>query len=245
MTEPVLEPVLLSALQGGVLTLTLNRPHKLNAIDLELAQALLAALQAAEHNDAVRAILLHGKGRAFCAGRDTSQAPTDAELQAVQAVSQALVQSPKPVVAEVHGWVLGAGLEWMLNADICIAADTARFKLPEASLGVFVTGGITALLPATVGLARAKALMLLGEEFSAADALAWGLVWKVLPAEAALAAAQQTATQLAQLAPEVSSGFKKVLNTVGAAQFQQAVALETAMQRTLAASIPLHQDRKT
>ena len=236
MTDAVLH----TALQDGVLTVTLNRPSKLNAINLELAHALLAALQSAEHNEAVRAILLQGNGRAFCAGRDTSEAPTDADLQAVQAVSQALVQGSKPVVALVHGWVLGAGLEWMLNADVCIAADTARFKLPEASLGVFVTGGITALLPAMAGLARAKALMLLGEEFSAADALAWGLVWKVLPADAACHAALQAARQLAQLAPEVSSGFKKVLNTVGAAQFDQAGALETAMQRTLMASAPSH-----
>jgi len=234
MTDAVLH----TALQDGVLTVTLNRPSKLNAINLELAHALLAALQSAEHNEAVRAILLQGNGRAFCAGRDTSEAPTDADLQAVQAVSQALVQGSKPVVALVHGWVLGAGLEWMLNADVCIAADTARFKLPEASLGVFVTGGITALLPAMAGLARAKALMLLGEEFSAADALAWGLVWKVLSADAASHAALQAARQLARLAPEVSRGFKKVLNTVGAAKFDHAVALETAMQRTLMASAP-------
>lgn len=242
MTEPVLH----AALQEGVLTLALNRPSKRNAINLELALALLAALQAAEQDDAVRAIVLRGHGLAFCAGRDTSEAPTDADLQAVQAVSKALVHGRKPVVAQVHGWVLGAGLEWMLNADICIAADTARFKLPEASLGVFVTGGITALLPAMVGLARAKALMLLGEEFSAADALAWGLVWRVVPADAAFDTALQTARQLAQRAPGVNSGFKKVLNTIAAAQFDQAVALETAMQRTLMApALSIQQDRKT
>jgi 2-(1,2-epoxy-1,2-dihydrophenyl)acetyl-CoA isomerase len=92
----------------------------------------------------------------------------------VQAVAAALVSLPKPVVAAVHGWTLGAGLEWMLDADVVIAAKSSRFRLPEASLGVFVTGGLTATLPAFAGLARAKGLMLLGEEFGAAEAHAWG-----------------------------------------------------------------------
>ena len=229
MTHPLLH----TALRDGVLTLELNRPEKLNAINLALADALLAALQAAERDDAVRAILINGRGRAFCAGRDTSEAPTEADLERVQAVSQALVHGSKPVVAAVQGWVLGAGLEWMLNADVCIAADNARFQLPEASLGVFVTGGITALLPAIAGLARAKAMMLLGEEFSATEAHAWGVIWKVVPADALLDAASATALRLARLQPEVSRGFKKVLNTVGAAHFEQAIALESALQRDL------------
>lgn len=227
------EPILRTALQDGVLSITFNRPAKLNAITREMAQTLLTTLQAAEQNAAVRAILLHGQGRAFCAGRDVSEAPTDADLQAVQAVARELVHGRKPVVVAVHGWVVGAGLEWMLNADVCIAADSARFKLPEAALGVFVTGGITALLPAMVGLARAKALMLLGDTFSASDALAWGLVWKVVPAGAELGAAMQAARHLAQRDPDVCGAFKRVLNTVGAAQFDQAVALETAAQRSL------------
>jgi len=230
--------VLHTALHDGVLTIALNRPEKLNAINLALAQDLLAALQEAERNGAVRAIVLQGQGRAFCAGRDITEPPTDADLQAVQAVSTALVHGSKPVLAAVHGWVLGAGLEWMLNADVCIAADSARFKLPEASLGVFVTGGITALLPAMAGLARAKAMMLLGEAFSATDAQAWGLLWKVVPAEALQSTATDAALRLARLKPEVSSGFKKVLNAIGAAQFDQAVALETGMQRALMASFP-------
>jgi 2-(1,2-epoxy-1,2-dihydrophenyl)acetyl-CoA isomerase len=229
MTHPLLH----TTLRDGVLSLEFNRPEKLNAINLELADALLAALLAAETDDAVRAILLTGRGRAFCAGRDTNEPPTEADLERVQAVSQTLVQGSKPVVVAVQGWALGAGLEWMLNADVCIAEDNARFKLPEASLGVFVTGGITALLPAIAGLARAKALMLLGDEFSAEQAHTWGLVWKVVPADKLLDAASAAAQRLARLQPEVSRGFKKVLNTVGVAQFEQAIALETAMQRVL------------
>ena len=167
-------PTLLLERDAGVLTLTLNRPHKLNAIDNELAEALLDALAAAATDPSVRAIRLRGNGRAFCAGRDVSAAPTDKDLELVQAVSRAIVAHPRPVIAAVHGWTVGAGFEWTMNADIVYAAADTRFKLPEAGLGVFVTGGLVATLPAAIGPMRAKALMLLGETFDAAQALDWG-----------------------------------------------------------------------
>ncbi len=174
------EPKLLAHTRDGVLSLAFNRPAKLNAIDNELARALLEALNAASADDNIRAIRVRGEGRSFCAGRDISAAPTDRDLELVQGVAQALVRCPKPVVAQVHGWTVGAGLEWMLAADIVVAAESTRFKLPEASIGVFVTGGITATLTASVGLARAKALVMLGEVFSAQEALAWGMICKVV-----------------------------------------------------------------
>ena len=169
--------------EAGVLTLTLNRPDKLNAIHNPLAEALLDALNAAATDPAVRAIRRRGNGRAFCAGRDVSAAPTDKDLELVQAVSRAIVTHRCPVIAAVHGWTVGAGFEWMMNADTVFAATDTRFKLPEASLGVFVTGGLVATLPAAVGPMRAKALMLLGETFDAAQALAWGLVYRSVPAD--------------------------------------------------------------
>jgi 2-(1,2-epoxy-1,2-dihydrophenyl)acetyl-CoA isomerase len=219
--------------QGGVMTLTLHRPDQLNAIDNELARALLAAIAVAEADPTVRVLLLRGAGRAFCAGRDVSAPPTEDDLVLVQAVSQAIVALPKPVVAAVHGWAVGAGLEWMLNADLVVAAEGTRFKLPEASLGVFVTGGLTATLPAYAGLARAKGLMLLGEPFSAAQAQAWGLVWQVVPDEALAAEAQRTGERLAQLDPAVAGRFKQVLNRIGLAAFGQAIEAENAAQRAL------------
>jgi 2-(1,2-epoxy-1,2-dihydrophenyl)acetyl-CoA isomerase len=94
-----------------VLTLTLNRPDKLNAIDSELATELLEALHVASTDPGVRVVRLRGTGRAFCAGRDISAAPTDKDLEQVQAIAKAIVGSPKPVVAAVHGWTVGAGLE--------------------------------------------------------------------------------------------------------------------------------------
>ena len=226
-------PSLLRDLQGGVLTLTLNRPDKLNAIDTDLSRALRAAFEAAGGDPAVRVVVLRGHGRAFCAGRDVSAPPTDDDLVQVQAVSQAIVGLPQPVVVAVHGWTIGAGLEWMLDADLVIAASSARFKLPEASIGVFVTGGLTATLPACAGLARAKALMLLGEEFSAAEAQAWGLVWRVVPPDALDAELSQAAARLAALQPEVARRFKRVLNELGLPRFARAIELENEAQRAI------------
>jgi 2-(1,2-epoxy-1,2-dihydrophenyl)acetyl-CoA isomerase len=229
------EPSLLIEVREGVMALTLNRPAKRNAIDNTLARALLEAIAQAEREADVRVLLLRGAGPAFCAGRDLGAPPTEDDLTLVQAVAQALVSLPKPVVAAVHGWVVGAGLEWALDADLVIAAEGARFKLPEASLGVFVTGGLTATLPASVGLARAKGLMLLGEPIGAAQAQAWGLVWQVVPDEALEALALQVCARLAALDPAVAGRFKKVLNELGLAHFQRAIGAENAAQRGLQA----------
>src|SRR5690349_6530217 len=101
-------PKLLTGIADGVMTLTLNRPDKLNAIDNEMARAILAALDSAASDDAVRAVRVGGAGRAFCAGRDVSAPPTEDDLVLVQAVSRALVRLDKPVLFAVHGWTVGA-----------------------------------------------------------------------------------------------------------------------------------------
>ena len=222
------------SVQDGVLTLSLNRPEKLNAIDHDLSRALLSALATANSDPSVRVVVVNGNGKAFCAGRDISTAPTDEDLLLVQAVSKAIVDLTKPVIAAVHGWTVGAGLEWMLNADVVIAASSARFKLPEASIGVFVTGGLTAMLPAYAGLARAKALMLLGEEFSPTQAQAWGLVWRVVAPDQLASESRRVAEQIASLRPEVVSQYKRVLNTVGVPNFSRAIELESEAQRAIA-----------
>ncbi len=233
LTPVKTSPKLITELSEGVLTLTLNRPDKLNAIDNELAQALLESLDHAAANTDVRAIRLRGSGRAFCAGRDVGAAPTEADLVLVQAVARALVRAPQPVLAQVQGWTVGAGFEWMLDADIVIAGESARFKLPEASLGVFVTGGLIATLPAMVGLGRAKALVLLGEAFEADDARAWGLIHKVVPDAALEDMAWQAALALAALAPPVAQQLKRAFNLVGLAAFDQALQVESDAQRML------------
>jgi len=224
---------LLVDLSDGVMTLTLNRPEKLNAIDNGLAQALLETIESAAADSAVRALRVRGNGRAFCAGRDVTEAPSERDLVLVQAVATALVRLDKAVLFAVHGWTVGAGLEWMLNADIVVAAAGSRFKLPEASLGVFVTGGLSATLPAYAGLSRAKALTLLGDEFTPEQACAWGLVWQVVDLADLETVSVQLAKRLAALQPAVVRHFKRVFNEVGLMNFDRAVQLENEAQRSL------------
>jgi 2-(1,2-epoxy-1,2-dihydrophenyl)acetyl-CoA isomerase len=227
-----------SDLADGMLTLTLDRPERLNAIDDALAGALLDAFAAAERSAAVRVIVLCGHGRAFCAGRDVSVPPTPQILERVQAVARAIVLSSRPVVMAVHGWAIGAGVEWMLDADIVVAAHTARFRLPEIGLGVFVTGGISRTLPALVGLARARALLLLGEEFSAEEARRWGMVWSVAEPERLAAETARIARRLAGFDPAAVARFKRVLNRLNLEAFDVALEVESAMQTALAAAPP-------
>ncbi|HYP84162.1 enoyl-CoA hydratase/isomerase family protein [Variovorax sp.] len=227
---------LLTTIADGVMTLTLNRPDKLNAIDNDVAEALLMAIEAAGIDTTVRAVRVRGNGRAFCAGRDVGAAPTDRDLTLVQAVASALVRLDKPVLFAVHGWTIGAGLEWMLDADVVVAASNARFKLPEAALGVFVTGGLSATLQACAGPSRAKALTLLGEEFTPDEARTWGLVWRVVAPDELDEASMQMARRLAALDPAVARQFKRVFNDVGLANFDAAIKLENAAHAALGLS---------
>jgi 2-(1,2-epoxy-1,2-dihydrophenyl)acetyl-CoA isomerase len=199
---------------------------------------LLGALQAAANVTDARVIRLRGNGRAFCAGRDVGAPPTERDLELVQGVAVAIVRHPKPVVAAVHGWTAGAGFEWMMDADVVVAADDARFKLPEASIGVFVTGGLVATLPAVVGLSRAKAMMLFGEEFSARQAVDWGLVHRAVPSnqldEVSMAACQR----LAALDATVVAHYKRVLNAIGLDRFDRAIEEESNATRMLVKAGP-------
>ncbi|HVZ46975.1 MAG TPA: enoyl-CoA hydratase/isomerase family protein [Ramlibacter sp.] len=163
-----------------MLRLRLQRPERLNALTLSLARDLLAAIERANADDSVRVVLLCGEGRAFCAGKDRDDAATGEFVDVLQRVAAALMDSPKPVVGAAQGWAVGAGLELLLNCDIVVAARNAQFKLPEVASGLFVTGGAAALLPRAIGLPRAKGVLMLGEPFTAEQALAWGLVWEVV-----------------------------------------------------------------
>ena len=139
----------------GVRRITLNRPRRLNAIVPALLEDLIAALQAADRDPAVGAIILTGAGRAFCSGDDLKEfgaqsadpAATRAYIERIQEVTRAIVLGDTPVVGAIRGWAVGGGLEWVINCDFSIAADATRFFFPEISLGVFVTGGVTELLP--------------------------------------------------------------------------------------------------
>jgi enoyl-CoA hydratase/carnithine racemase len=203
----------------GVRVLTLNRPQRLNAIVPELLEELIAALQAADRDSAVRAVVLTGAGRAFCAGDDlkefgsqaADEATTRGYIERIQDVTRAIVLGDIPVIGAIRGWAVGGGLEWVINCDFAIAAEGTRFFFPEIGLGVFVTGGVTALLPRIVGLQRARELILLGERFDAAQARDWGLIWKVVPDAALMPEALALARRIAALPPERVRDLKRIL----------------------------------
>lgn len=227
--------VVLSELEDGVLTITLNRPERLNSINPALLAGLSAALSAANGDGGVRAIVLCGAGRAFCAGDDLkefdqqgrSPAEVRAYVESIQEVTRSLALGSKMVVGAIHGWAVGGGLEWVINCDLAIMADGTRCFFPEIGLGVFVTGGVTTLLPKMVGLRRARELILFGERFDARAALEMGIAWKVVPPGELMAAAQATARRIAALPAAQVSDLKRVLNRACHLDLEGALALET------------------
>jgi len=126
-------------------------------------------------------------------------------------VTRAIVLGDTPVVGAIRGWAVGGGLEWTINCDFAIAAEGTRFFFPETSLGVFVTGGVTELLPRLVGLQRARELIMLGERFDAAQAREWGLLWKVVPDADLLPTALATARRIAGLPQGPVKALRRIL----------------------------------
>jgi enoyl-CoA hydratase/carnithine racemase len=218
----------------GVRVITLNRPQRLNAIVPDLLEALIAALQAADRDADIRAVVLSGAGRAFCAGDDLKEfrsqskdaATARAYIERIQDVTRAMVLGDTPVVGAVRGWAVGGGLEWVINCDFAIAAEGTRFFFPEVSLGAFVTGGVTELLPRLVGLQRARELILLGERFDAAQARDWGLIWKVVPDAALMPEALALARRIAALPPGPVRDLRRILARRSGAGLDAALAAE-------------------
>lgn len=224
---------LIQTLDAGVLELRLNRPERLNALTLALARDLLSAVQAGVADPAVRVILLTGEGRAFCAGKDRDDPPTPAFVETLQALASLLVRCPQPVVTAVQGWVVGAGVELMLNGDLTVAARGARFVLPEVRVGLFGTGGVAALLPRLVGLQKAKGLLMLGQELGAVAAERWGLVWQVVEDDALTTVARQLAQRLADSSPALLAEVKQLVHQEHLGDFDASLVRETAVHQRL------------
>ena len=225
-------PAVLSETDGPVRLVRLNRPTRRNAINPALANGLLVALRAAEADPAVRAIVLAGEGPAFCAGLDLRFAAECDEpamrdlVQSQQAIARVLLTGGKPVVAAVHGYAVGGGFETALAADVVVAADTIQAWFPEADKGLFITGGITLLLPRLVGLAKARELALLGHRQGAAALLELGLVHQVVRPDSLHQAAIVLAHELA--AKPAAGGLKRALNRFSLGELDAALAYEAA-----------------
>lgn len=172
----------------GVARLTIDNQRKLNTLNSALMEELLEKIEGLKHDESLRVLILTGAGdRAFCGGADIEEMSRLDQTTAPVFITRlhrccgALRQLPVPVIARIQGYALGAGLELAAACDLRIAADTARFGMPEVKVGI-PSVIEAALLPALVGWGRARQILLLGETWSASDAEKWGLVEHVVPA---------------------------------------------------------------
>lgn len=218
----------------GVRTITLNRPERLNAMNRQLIDDVAASFGDGHQDPATKAIIFTGAGRAFCAGddrREHVQPSGEAEaldlVVAIQRATEAIMFGSKPVVGAINGWAVGGGFEWAINCDFPIWAVSARGFFPEVSLNVFVTGGVTSLLPAMVGLLKAREMLLLGERYDAAALHELGVAWRVVPDDDLISTAHDVASRLAQLPPLAAAAMKQVLNRTASTDLTEALRLET------------------
>ena len=213
------DPTILYSMRDGIAEIRLNRPHRLNAVTQQLYDELNAALSAAEADRDARVVLISGEGRAFCVGADLKEHKTGRTafdrrqyLQGEQIVCKRLLQLGKPVIAAVNGYALGAGAEIAMASDFILMAESAQIGLPEVSIGNFLGGGVTWLLPRLVGLAKARELAFLGERIKGEEAVRIGLANRVLPDEGFIDAAREFAAKLASKAPFSMQLAKEQLN---------------------------------
>jgi len=233
---PADEPALLS-IDGPIATITLNRPAAFNAINLPIAQTLERLALQVEAEREIRVLVLRGEGRAFCAGGDLQTIGAAAEadtitpvvgelLQHYHAFIAALRRMPKIVLASVHGSAAGAGMSLAFAADLCIAAEEARFTPAYAKLGVSPDGGGTVGVVAAVGIRRALQIFLAEDSFTAQQAYDWGLVAKVVPAVELKAATRELALRLAQNAPAGLAATKALIHRAPTTPIEQQLDAE-------------------
>lgn len=212
--------------------ISLARPDKLNAINDTMLNGLLEAIAGLDRRRDIAVGIVHGLGRAFCAGgdikameaMDSSAFATTISLY--MRLAESIRSASKPMIAAVHGYAFAGGFELALLCDIRIAAEDTRFALPDAALGLSPTSGMTYLLPRIVGLGRALHLILTGEEIDANEALRIGLVTKVVPFDNLLTAAESYASRIASYPRIGLAHAKSELYEALDSNFQSALSRE-------------------
>ncbi|GMV09368.1 MAG: enoyl-CoA hydratase [Gemmatimonadota bacterium] len=225
------ETAILHDVADGVMHITLNRPDVLNAFDMAMGRQLQSVLDLAAADRAVRAVLVTGAGRAFCAGQDLGAVSLDAPAgppdlgnvvrELWNPIIRRIRQLGKPVVAAVNGVAAGAGANVALACDLVLASRTASFIQAFSKLGIIPDSGGTFFLPRLVGTARATALMFLAEKVPAEQAAAWGMIWRVCEPEALVPEAEALARQLATLP---TRGFALTKQAINASMTNDVVA---------------------
>lgn len=223
---------------GAIATLTLNRPEARNALDLAMRGELLSALDEVEADPGLRVLVLTGAGGHFCAGGDVKSmrerrytaAEGRARVEALNRLVLRLVDFPRPTLASVDGFAVGAGCNLALACDLIVASDRARFGQVFARIGLIPDGGGTWLLPRLVGLARAKELIFTAEVVDAAEAARIGLVNRVVPAAALAEETARLAESIAAGPPLALRLAKRLVNRAAASDLAAALEAEAAAQ---------------
>jgi 2-(1,2-epoxy-1,2-dihydrophenyl)acetyl-CoA isomerase len=249
MSEPHTELETVSVhIEEGVATIELSRPEALNAWNAQLGADLLAALRHAAEDDAVRAVVITGAGRAFSSGadlKDISGADTTPEgrpdvyktlTERYHPIMHAIRELPKPVLASVNGPAVGIGCSLALCCDLIVASESAYFLLAFVNIGLVPDGGSSLFVPTRIGMARASELSMLGERLGAAQALEWGLINRVFADEHLRAETAALAARLAGGPTRSYAGTKRQLNNWLYARMDEQLELEAQIQREMAGS---------
>jgi 2-(1,2-epoxy-1,2-dihydrophenyl)acetyl-CoA isomerase len=232
----------------GAATIQLNRPQALNAWNAQLGADLLTALRTAAADDAVRAVLITGAGRAFSSGADlkdmsggasTSEGHPDVYTTLTERyhpIMEAIRDLPKPVIAAVNGPAVGIGCSLALCCDLIVAAESAYFLLAFVNIGLVPDGGSSLFVPSRVGMARASEMSMLGERVGAAQALEWGLINRVFADGEFRDEADALAARMAAGPTRSYAGTKRQLNSWLYARMPEQLELEARIQQEMAGS---------
>jgi 2-(1,2-epoxy-1,2-dihydrophenyl)acetyl-CoA isomerase len=232
------ETVIQMTRDGGIARLTLNRPDRLNSFTLPMLGALSEALSELDSDEDLRAVVLTGAGRAFCAGQDLTDHAAVDDPRAVRAVVERhynpVVRQIRalraPVIAAVNGIAAGAGCSLALACDFTLAAESAGFNTAFVKIGLIPDAGASYFLPRLVGQARALGLTLLGETIDARTAAEWGLIWKAVPDAAFQSEVDALARRLAEMPTTAIGLIKQAINLSGHHSLEQQLATEAELQ---------------
>ena len=229
------EPIL-NERDGGLMILTLNRPARLNAFTGDMSSVLYALLANAAANPDIRAVLLTGAGRGFCAGQDLADLTPGQDLgktleERFNPLIRAIRSMPKPVVCAVPGVAAGAGANLAFACDIVLAAHSAKFTQSFIRVGLIPDAGGTWFLPRLAGDARARGMAMLGEPVTAVQAADWGLIWRTVPDTALMAEARALAQTLAALPTYAIELMKQAFDKSASNTLDQQLDLERDLQQ--------------
>ena len=251
MANTARKPTVKLERQGPVAVVSFDRPEKLNAWAWGPTDDLCAIADELRFDASVRCVVVRGEGRAFCAGEDLKPETDDVVERhpGRSAAERTLIsyerakylferwkvvdQLPQPVIAAIHGYCLGAGLEIAMLADIRIAATDAIFALPQVTLGTQIVGGADLRMVSELGAARTKWLAMTGRRFGPIEAEQWGLVQLVVEPDALLSTALDLAREIAANAPLAVQGVKRAVNHVAYRGFDEASNFESLASSVL------------